>query len=239
MLPKRLNKYAINNLIITCKFFNAITKSCEFMINSSNDDKDELTLKKIYFIIDPRVYLISNSNMNNFLLEVDRDSSTTKLKGLNSQLNYFLSEIEYKYKHIKKSNILKWMLEVEYNYADKLNFWFAMTINAIILIFLEKDYNNPGVYYTVVSIALLQILMNVIYMLFFLISKWKFYVILEKSKIDKKNLSVIDWLNMYVFQSFIFNEEIYIMLLNIIIGSVASLTYYTTFFVWIAIAYDY
>ena len=81
------------------------------MIDSSNDEAEELKLKIIYFIMDPRVYLISKNNIEAFLDEVDRSSPTTKLKSLIDQLNFFFSEVEYKFSHLKKFKYLKWMLK--------------------------------------------------------------------------------------------------------------------------------
>jgi hypothetical protein len=43
-IKKKKVKYHINNLIISAKFFNKIITSCEFVIDSSNDDADELKL---------------------------------------------------------------------------------------------------------------------------------------------------------------------------------------------------
>jgi hypothetical protein len=230
VIKKRKNKYHINNLIISAKFLNKIIHSCEFLIDSSNDDADELNLKIIYFIIDPRVYLISKNNIEKFLDEVDRSSSTTKLKSLIDKLNFFVSEVDYKYTNLKKSKYLKWMLEVDYLNVDFINFCISLIINLILLIFLKGDSLEDGVInYLTLSFAGIQILMNVIYLIIFLISKHKFYVHLEKSIREKDSLTYLDNLRIHLFDAFLFNEEIYLMILNIIIGSLGILSSYGTF----------
>lgn len=247
---KRINKFPMNNYIISIKFFNSITKTCEFIINSTNDIKKNLNLKIIYYIIDPKVHYIDKKSIDNFLNKVDRSSSTKKLKGLLNRLNHFISEIEYRYVYTKKSRFFKWMLDIDYSYVDKLNFFFAISINFILLVFLKNGYKNKNIYYFVCSLSILQTLINIIFLAFFLISKYRFYVILEKSNVlqikkeqniannkDKKkasfntflNISFYNKIEIYILNSFILNEEIYIILLNIIVCLIASWTYYTTF----------
>jgi hypothetical protein len=227
---KKKIKHHTNNLIITSKFLNKTIHSCEFMIDSSNEDGSELKLKKIYFIIDPRVYLISKNNIQVFFDEVDRSSSTTKLKSLIDKLNFFMSEVDYKYSNLKKSKYLKWMLEVDYKDVDFINFCLSLLINIILLIFLQGDALETGnVYYFTVLLAFIQILFNVAYLFIFAVSKYKFYILVQKTSSEKKSLSIMEWINIHLLDSFFFNDEIYLMILNIIIGCLGILSTYATF----------
>jgi hypothetical protein len=227
---KKKTKYQINNLIITSTFFNKIIHSCEFMIDSSNDEGDELNLKKLYFIIDPRVYLISRNNIDIFLDEVDRSSSTTKLKSLIDVLNSFLNEVEYKNSIQKKSTSLKWMMDVDYKDMDFMNFIFSLGINIFLLIFLRSDSFESGfVYYIVSLVALIQIFINFIYLIIFWISKYRFYVMVEKKNYTRKSLTLTEWFKVNVFNSFLLNDEIYLLILNILIGVIGIISTHTTF----------
>jgi hypothetical protein len=228
---KKKVKHHINNLIISSKFLNKTIHSCEFMIDSSSDEGDELKLKKIYFIIDPRVYLISKNNTDTFFDEVDRSSSTTKLKSLIDKLNFFMSEVDYKYTNLKKSKYLKWMLEVDYKNVDFLNFCLSLVINIILLIFLKGDAvgDKDSVYWVTVLLAFIQILINFLYLIIFAVSKYKFYILVQRTNSEKKSLSVMEWINVYLLDSFFFNDEIYLMILNIIIGCLGIISTYATF----------
>jgi hypothetical protein len=85
------------------------------------------------------------------------------------------------------------------------------------------------IYYLTLGLASFQIFINIIYLIIFLISKHGFYVIVQKSQIDKKGLSIIEWLRVYVLDSFFFNDETYLMILNIIIGCLGLVSSYATF----------
>lgn len=227
---KKKVKHHTNNLIITSKFLNKTIHSCEFMIDSSNEDGSELKLKKIYFIIDPRVYLISKNNIDVFFNEVDRSSSTTKLKSLIDKLNFFMSEVDYKYSNLKKSKYLKWMLEVDYKDVDFINFCLSLLINIILLMFLQGDNLESGnVYFFTVLLAFIQILFNVAYLFIFAVSKYKFYILVQKTSSEKKSLSIMEWINIHLLDSFFLNDEIYLMILNIIIGCLGILSTYASF----------
>lgn len=229
------NKNPINNLIISVKFLSGITKGVEFQVNTANNENGELNLKIIFFTIDPRSYLLSKTSIDRFLDEVDRSSSATKLKSLIENLNNFIAEIEYKLK-IGKSKILKKMLEVDYSLGDKLNFIFALLINFILLISLKNGYENIFTFIIVTFLAIIQSVMNVLFVIFFLCSKYSFNVMIEQSNIDIEKIEIMNSgkylmniLNVYLFNSFIFNEDIYVMLLNLIIAIIASLSQYSTF----------
>ena len=209
---KKKQKFNVNNLIISSKFYNKIIRSCEFVIG------EEQTLKKLYFVIDPKVFLISKRNIDSFFDEVDRSSSTTKLKGFLDQLNLFCTELDYKQKHLKNSSYLKRMLEIEYSNADLMNFFFALFINIVLLIFLDNNsYNEGFIFNFIMIIALVQISFNLIYLVIFLMSKYDFYVSLERSKILDKKISLWQAINIRL-DSFFFNEEIIFIILNLIIG---------------------
>jgi hypothetical protein len=220
---KKKQKFNVNNLIISSKFYNKIIRSCEFVIG------EEQTLKKLYFVIDPKVYLISKRNIDSFFDEVDRSSSTTKLKGFLDQLNLFCTEVEYKEKHLKSSTYLKRMLEIEYSNADLMNFFFALFINIILLIFLDNNSFNEGMIFNfIMIIALVQISLNLIYLVIFLISKFDFYVSLERSKILEKKLSIWQTINIRL-DSFLFNEEIFFIILNTVVGIIGVFNIQYTF----------
>ena len=220
---KKKQKFNINNMIIASKFYNKIIRSCEFVIG------EEQKLKKLYFIIDPKVYLISKRNIEAFFEEVDRSSSTTKLKSFLDQLNLFCLEVEYKEKHLKNSVSLKRMLEIDYKNADLMNFFFALLINIILILFLDnKSLDDGYVFNFIMIIAIAQIIANLVYLSVFLSSKYDYYLSIERSKINEKKLSIWQWISIRL-DSFIFNDEIYIVILNTVVGLFAVFYIHYTF----------
>jgi hypothetical protein len=222
---------SINNSIISAKFFKNITKSCEFMIQTSSYDEqggDELKLKKIYFILDPRVHLISQNNIDEFFDTVDRSSSSTKLKSLIDKLNFFLSEVEFKYEHLQKNAGLKKMFEIDYKDGDFYNFLFSLCINLLLLATLKTNEMEMFTSIIVHLMTVAQICMNILYLYKFYISKYRFEVLVGKRKLGK-GLSLPQLIKLNVFDSFIFNEEIYLLILNIIIALIALFSRYGIF----------
>lgn len=211
----------VNNYIITSKFLSKIIYSCEFMIDSPNDEGDDLSLKKIYFIIDPRAYLISKNNIDNFFDSVDRTSSTTKIKSLIDALSFFQSEVEYKENFLKEnSKSSKWLLEIEYKNVDFINFCLSLVINVIFMVFLKGGANAPNenLNFLIIILGLATVFINFVYLICFVLSKYKFYISIEKAKLENPiEISFLDRIRIYVFTSLLANEEIYLMILNILI----------------------
>ena len=61
--------------------------------------------------------------------------------------------------------------------------------------------------------------MDVIFLIIFIISKYNFYVLLSKNELGKDHkLTILEAIKVYVFDAFLFNDEIYLLLLIIIMG---------------------
>ena len=223
--PSEHNK--LNDYIVTVRFFTKIIKKCEFK-TQSNDDK--LVLKIIYFIVDPHFYYVSKNNIDNFFNDVDRSSSTTKLKSLIEELNLFMSEVEYKTEVYRKRKYVQNLLTIDYKNVDFYNFCISLLINLILLIFLTKDTNEALLSFLTKFFVSIQILMNIIYLIIFLLSKYGFYVLLNKNAIGKEQkLTIFQKIKVYIFDSFFFNDEIYLLILIIIAGIAGLITRYGAF----------
>jgi len=228
-----------NNEIIASKFFNRVVRSCEFLIAHNKGDKDEendsndKTLKKIYFIINPYVYLISDNNINTFFDFVDRKTSTSKLKALLDKLDTFCQEVKFKKERLGENPNLKWMLDINYKDVDFMNFILSVIINLILLAFLEGgDFEKTSYFKTITFIIYLQIFINMAYTGIFLFSKYKFYLIIEYEKFEAGGvMNFIQKAKVSVIDCFLLNDEISIMLLNILIGYLCLTTSFTTFLV--------
>ena len=219
-------KNEMNNFIITSKFFNKIIKACEFMIENDN----EMVLKTIYFITDPRSYFISKTNIEKFFEDVDRSSSTTKLKSFIDILNEFMYEVNFKYNAFKENENLKWMFEIDYKRIDFFNFCVSLAINFMLLLFLDRKHSSVNfVHVLTLLMAGFQIIINIIYISIFINSKYKFYIILSKSQFETKELEFFDYIKIYILDSLLFNDEVSLMILIIIMGLIGILSEYASF----------
>lgn len=206
-------KHEMNTYIIASRFFNKIIKTCEFMVENDG----EMNLKIIYYIIDPRAYLISKNNMETFFDEVDRSSSTTKLKSFIDSLNTYLYEINFKYDSIKRAPYLKWMFGIYYKNIDFFNFCCSLAINIMLILFLDKNpITATFVRVLTISMAGFQIFVNLIILTIFLISKYNFYVLLSKT--HYKHITWLDYPSIYLLNPFLLNGEVYLIIYVVVLG---------------------
>ena len=215
------NMSKLNNFVVTAKFFRKVIKNCEFMIEKG----DKLNLKTVYFIIDPRVYYIDRNNIENFFNEVDRSSSTTKLKAFIKSLNNYLYEVIFKYKTFQKNAELKSLYEIDYKYIDFINLCVSLVINIILVLFLDKEDDAFSIVNIFVAIlSVLQILFNIIFLVIYYRSKYKFNVFFLESEYTDKEMSLIDKLNVYVLDSFIFHDDVNLMILIMVMDFLGLLS---------------
>ena len=121
------------------------------------------------------------------------------------------------------------MLEIDYKNADLMNFFFALLINIILILFLDnKSLDDGYVFNFIMIIAIAQIIANLVYLSVFLSSKYDYYLSIERSKINEKKLSIWQWISIRL-DSFIFNDEIYIVILNTVVGLFAVFYIHYTF----------
>ena len=211
----------LNNYIVTAKFFHKVIKNCEFMIEKD----DKLNLKTVYFIIDPRVYYIDKNNIENFFNEVDRSSSTTKLKAFIRSLNNYLYEVIFKYKTFQKNADLKTLYEIDYKNIDFINLCVSLLINIILVLFLDKEdksFSIENIFTSILSV--LQILFNIFFLIIYYRSKYKFNVFFAESEYADKEMNIFDKLKVYVFDSFVFHDDVYLMILIMIMDFLGLLS---------------
>ena len=200
----------LNNYIITAKFFHKVIKNAEFMIENGG----KLNLKTVYFIIDPRVYYIDNNNIENFFNEVDRSSSTTKLKAFIKSLNSYLYEVIFKYKTFQKNSDLKNLYEIDYKNIDFLNLCCSLAINFNLVLFLDKNDDAFALVniFTII-LSVIQILFNLFFLTIYYRSKYKFNVFISESEYVDQEMNYYDKLKVYVLDSFLFHDDVYLMIL--------------------------
>ena len=201
---KRENIRKKNNNIVTCKFFNDIIKKVEFKV--PQDNERDLHLKIIYFIINPEFYSISNNSITQFKNNVDRSSSTTKIRSLIDSLDLFLVEVE----NTKG-------FEIDFRKGVNVNFWVTLAINIILLFFVSGNGSNQFALRLITTLLILgQVAANIYLVIRFLLTKYNFYVEIEKKKYKKIN--VFNYLKIYILDSFLLNDEISLINYLIVLG---------------------
>ena len=209
-----------NDNIATSKFFAKFIKEIEFNFSGKN-------LKKIFFIIEPKVYYIPINSIAKFKDEVPRTNPSAKLNSLIQNITNFYCELKY-LEEIKEKKIQLFLYDLNYTWSDSLNFIIALYLNFLLISRLTVEELNSGEIFTeIVLICYLQILINFSYMVFFLYSKYTLSSEITKLEISAKNknnkLSPFDYLRIYLLDSFVFHSDIRLIFVNTIFACIIIL----------------
>ena len=216
------NEREENNKIITCQFFSEIIKSVEFKLPTI----DSLSLKTIYFIVNPKFYNISKSTIQKFLDNVDRTNSSTKLGELIRILDFLMNEASL----IKNPNEL-----IDFGIVIYYNFIASFFINTILLLYHNELPTNKFLHSLIEIFSITQLLINILLLYRFFQTKYLFYVEITRNKYDKITSSstyekIINFIHIYILNSFLFNEEILLLNFIILMGIFGIISKYYLFF---------
>jgi len=232
------------DVLYTKIFYSQIVNSVEFVI----EDDNKANVKEIYFIKNPVGYLINETNIENFFKNADRSDATTKITSLLDSLQNFQIEINYKLNI--KNRFKRYLLRYDYKITDFISLILALIINLILLFSLtilnvdDTDLRQP-IYNIVLSIGLLQIFVNFISLIIFLIIKqdlWVSYALnnikitdfsyLGNSIVDNdiilSKISLSKKLKVYLIDCFLLNEEIILINFNLILASIGISQFYAS-----------
>ena len=207
------------------KFFEEITRTV--WIQGENR-KPQASL----FTLNPTVMLLSENTKNQFYMTVPRDSASSKLFSLMEYCNYFFIEINHNKKKVKGNCFMKFLNKLDYSRIETYLFIITGIIN--IIIFSEADnidevngYENT--YNIVFPIGIIQIVLNLLSLFFWIISKYTLYYVIEKekyftrNKLDKKEetLSLLQKIYIGVVNTMLAKREIVGIIWNIAFSSAA------------------
>jgi len=230
------------------KFFMQICRNVEVIDGSGNNNK-------YYFFFSPLCNLINKNTQKEFFENYNRKDATSKLKSLYESIDHFEVEIDYKKKIFKtsdfKNRFLKYWLDFNYGEADLLSVLFTTGIKLYLLIKLDQNSFNDSeiineIYWNVFIIGIIQIAFNFLFLVFYMIARYKFYLLILFRNKNKeygissnqrgnekflKKLNLLEKIKLYLFETFLFNKEIFLMNYNIVIGIIAII-HFNHFFVF-------
>ena len=207
------------------KFFEEITRTV--WIQGENR-KPQASL----FTLNPTVMLLSENTKNNFYMTVPRDSASSKLFSLMEYCNYFFIEINHNSKKVKGNCFMKILNKLDYSKLETYLFIITGIINIIIFFKADnKDEENDykDTYKIVFPIGIIQIILNLLTLFFWIISKYTLYYVIEKekfyveNKLNKKEetLSLFQKIYIGVVNTMLSKREIVGIIWNIAFSSAA------------------
>ena len=207
------------------KFFEEITRTV--WIQGENR-KPQASL----FTLNPTVMLLSENTKNQFYMTVPRDSASSKLFSLMEYCNYFFIEINHNNKKVKGNCFMKFLNKIDYSRIETYLFIITGIIN--IIIFLKADNDDEindyeDTYKIVFPIGIIQIILNLLSLFFWIISKYTLYYVIEKekyyveNKLDKneEELSFFKKIYIGVVNTMLAKREIVGIIWNIAFSSAA------------------
>ena len=210
----------LNNRIMTCKFFNGIMKKVEFKIDSK--------VKTLFFVIDPAYYKISDNSLFQFYNTVDRTSSSTKLGNLIDNLKIFMYEVDFGESTGSSKSI-------DFRSAIYYNFFVSLAVNIMLLLFIVgQGQMNIILSFITYTLSIGQLIVNSGLLVLFFNFKYNFYIKVAKDTYKLKGVEgiekIINMIHIYVLDSFLFNEEIYLLNFMILMSILGIITHYNLFY---------
>ena len=110
--------------------------------NEDENDNEEDNGKKLVFFIKPYLsFHLSEEAKTYFLYHVDRDSATTKYKGLIAYCDYFIFEMMYNMKYINNSNLFKKLSNISFYWLQVINYLLILAENCLLMYHYYRDYS--------------------------------------------------------------------------------------------------
>ena len=205
------------------KFFESITKQVWVQ---GEDPKPQMVL----FTLDPTVMCLSQDTKTIFFETVPRDNRASKLFALMEYCNYFFIEINHNKRRLKGNLFLKWLNALNFNNVQACLFSLNALTNLIIVIKANNDNEHKhysDIYKIVMPLGIIQVILNFMFLLFWILSKFSLYFLLEKEKyyvghkLDKEeyDLSLIETFNIAFFNTLFSKKEIISFIWNIIFST--------------------
>ena len=207
------------------KFFEQITRTVWIQ---GEEKKPQMVL----FTLDPTVMFLSEDTKNVFYRTVPRDNRSSKLFALMEYCLYFFMEINHNKKRLSGNVFLKFLNTINYKKVESLLIIITTLINVIIFLKIkntdsENDYKEC--YDIVMPIGIVQVLLNLLCLVCWIMSKFSLYYIIEKEKyyLDHKlnkeeyELSLVEKLRIMVVNTMLSKKEIISFLWNIIFSTAA------------------
>ena len=207
------------------KFFEEITRTVWIQ---GDNRKPQASL----FTLNPTVMLLSENTKNKFYMSVPRDSASSKLFSLMEYCNYFFIEINHNKKKFKGNCFMKILNKLDYSKLETYLFIITGIINIIIFIKADNDDESNGyekIYNIVFYLGIAQIILNLLILFFWIISKYTLYYIIEKekyyvnNKLDKREetLSFFQKIKIGIVNTMLAKREIVGFIWNISFSSAA------------------
>jgi hypothetical protein len=160
------------------KFFESITRQ----VWIRGDEKQKMM---VLFTLDPSVLYLSENSKTEFFDKVPRDSRSSKLFSLMEYTDYFSIEINQNKKKLTNNFLLKLINKLNFSYLDGMIYLLTSAINITIFSMAEykdEENNYKKLISVILPMGLVQLSLTILSLIFWFVSKYKLYYVIEKEK---------------------------------------------------------
>jgi hypothetical protein len=200
------------------KFFETITRT---VLVQNGDD-----IVRVLYTINPLIPNLSENTKKDFFENVNRESRYSKLFSLVEECDYFYEEISYN--STRRNIVYRIGKGINYHTAEKYIYLVTLVLNLIMFFTLnydEYEHNSDEfvVKYNILKgIGIFHIIINAVLVIFWYLTKFPLYYLIEKKRYSSKNKiqeSELSWsrkLTIAYFDAMLYKNEIFGFQWNII-----------------------
>jgi len=170
---KNTMEYEIINAI---DFFECVTR--QVYVQNENDENFVL------FTLNPQIPYLSKGTIEEFYLNVNRDSRYTKLYSLMEYCEYFQIDINYNYERSKRDFLFVLLNKINWKKSEIFVFLILFIINSIMISNYQRKYLSgiqPGNDF-VIFFGILNLILNFLILISWFYTKFNLYTIIETKK---------------------------------------------------------
>ena len=160
------------------KFFESITRQ----VWIRGEEKQKML---VLFTLVPSVLYLSENSKTEFFDKVPRDSRSSKLFSLMEYTDYFSIEINQNKKKLTNNFLLKLINKLNFSYLDGMIYLLTSAINITIFSMAEykdEENNYKKLISVILPMGLVQLSLTILSLIFWFVSKYKLYYVIEKEK---------------------------------------------------------
>jgi len=213
-------------------------KEEEYEEEEKVDKKEQSKLKKVYFIENPLINLISEKKLHDYFEGTERHSWIVKVSSILTLYKEVLHEILFNTGLKERSLFLYYTLNLEYSKGEIASFIMIMVINFVSLLFFSQDslIERKTLNYVLLGIGAFLLSLNSLQLFVYMTSRYRYLVDFEKQKLEDDRLTenkdsnnFNSMIKIYFVNTILFNSTPMFFIANIVLGIIALLGPKTTY----------
>lgn len=191
------------------------------------------SLKKVYFIENPMVKLISDEKINSFFEDTKRDNWVVKVSSVLTFYKEIFYEVKFNLGLEQRSYWIYKTLNFNYRRLEYFSYFIVLIINSMLMgsLITSNIESYSSYYYAAMGMGILLIAINFVFMIIFMTSRYLFLIEIEQKKREKDDDydSLLTKFHIYFLDTIVLNSTFSYMFMNAAIGTIGIIVPKSTF----------